>query len=109
MKKIINALLIVVLLGALVMEATAVIMTITSHVMYKPDDIYALTTEVTSVNENTDEVECEDFNGNIWVFKGVSDWCEGDIASLIMDNKGTKDIYDDEIVNTRCSGYWKKS
>lgn len=109
MKKIINALLIVVLLGALAMEATAVIMIITSHVMYKPDDIYALTTEVTSVNENTDEVECEDFNGNVWVFKGVSDWCEGDIASLIMDNKGTKDIYDDEIVNARCSGYWKKS
>lgn len=116
MKKIAENVAYIVLTGLLAISASMLLITIAIQYMgYVPvqeqmrENLYALTTKVTSVNEETDEVECEDFNGNIWVFKGVSDWCEGDIASLIMDNKGTKDIYDDEIVNARCSGYWKKS
>lgn len=114
MKKIAENVVYIVLMGLLIVSASMLLITTTiKYFGYVPvqtqmrEDLYALTTKVTSINEETDEVECEDFNGNIWVFKGVSDWCEGDIASLVMDSKGTKDIYDDEIVNARCSGYWE--
>lgn len=71
---------------------------------------YPMTTVVSEINEKADEVVCIDFNGNEWVFTGVEDWIVGDIASMIMNDKGTPIIYDDEIVSVRydgwLEGYW---
>lgn len=69
--------------------------------------LYSLTTVVTYVSEANDTVTVKDFNGNLWQFKGVEDWDEGDICSCVMDSKGTNLIKDDEIVSTHYSGYFK--
>ena len=65
---------------------------------------YALTTVVVELETENDVVTCEDFNGNLWEFEGCEDWVIGDIASLLMNDKGTEKIYDDTIIDTRYSG-----
>ena len=67
---------------------------------------YALTTQVVQVDYENDLVVCEDFNGNLWEFEGCEDWMYGDIASLVMNDMGTPEIYDDEIVSARYGGYF---
>lgn len=67
---------------------------------------YALTTQVVQVDYENDLVVCQDFNGNLWEFSGCEDWMYGDIASLVMNDCGTPEIYDDEIVSARYSGYF---
>lgn len=66
---------------------------------------YALTTVVEKVDYKKDTVTCIDFNGNLWEFYGVEDWQKDDIASLLMDNKGTPEIYDDVIVKSYYDGW----
>ena len=71
---------------------------------------YPMTTIVTEVNYNSDEVTCTDFNGNDWVFTGCGDWLEGDICSMIMCDNGSEIIYDDIIISERYDGWldgWK--
>ena len=63
-------------------------------------DVYAALTVVTE-----DVVYCVDFSGNEWSFTGIEDWMVGDFCSMVMDNMGTKCIYDDEIVSTRYTGW----
>lgn len=63
--------------------------------------------EVVEVDYENDLVVVEDFNGNLWEFEGCEDWLEGDIASMIMNDCGTPEIYDDEIVTVKYSGYVK--
>lgn len=65
---------------------------------------YVLTTVVVELDTENDVVICEDFNGNLWEFEGCEDWVIGDIASLLMNDKGTEKIYDDTIIDTRYSG-----
>ena len=67
---------------------------------------YPMTTIVTEVNYNSDEVTCTDFNGNKWAFTGCEDWLEGDICSMIMCDNGTKTIYDDIIISERYNGWF---
>jgi len=68
---------------------------------------YGLTTVVTDISKANDRVTCQDFNGNLWQFEGVEDWCVNDIATLIMDDNGTKEIKDDEILDVRYGGYFE--
>ena len=68
-------------------------------------DVYAALTVVTEVDEEEDVVYCVDFSGNEWSFTGIEDWMVGDFCSMVMDNMGTKCIYDDEIVSTRYTGW----
>lgn len=68
---------------------------------------YALTTVVVELDEENDIVTCEDFNGNLWKFYGCEDWTIGDIASLLMNDSTTANIYDDEIINARYNGYFE--
>jgi antirestriction protein len=68
---------------------------------------YALTTIVISLDYENDLVQCEDFNGNLWEFEGCEDWVIGDIASLLMNDRGTEKIYDDTIIDARYSGYFE--
>ena len=42
-----------------------------------------------------------DGNGSLWQYEGIEDFQEGDICSMIMDNKGTLEIKDDEIVQLK--------
>lgn len=74
-------------------------------------NLYPLTTVVYNISEATDTVTVEDYNGNLWQFKGVEDWNLNDICSCLMDSKGTMLIKDDEIVKVRYNGWfegWKK-
>lgn len=68
-------------------------------------DVYAALTVVTEVDEEEDVVYCVDFSGNEWSFTGIEDWMVGDFCSMVMDNMGTKCIYDDEIISTRYTGW----
>lgn len=70
-------------------------------------NIYGMTAVVTNVSQATDTVTIEDFNGNLWQFKGIEDWEVDDIASCVMDNQGTAEIKDDVIISARYGGYWK--
>lgn len=67
--------------------------------------LYPKTTQVISVNEDTDTVVLEDYVGHIWSFTGVEDWEEGDVCSLLMFNMGTSEIYDDVILASRYDGH----
>ena len=68
-------------------------------------ETYALTTMVVSLDYDTDTVEVEDFNGNVWVFDGCEDWQLFDVCSLMMDNNNTATIYDDVILSMRYDGW----
>ncbi len=65
---------------------------------------YPETCMVTQVNKDLVTVICQ--NGNIFKFEdNTEEWIEGDICSMIMDNKGTVSVYDDKVVSARYSGY----
>ena len=66
---------------------------------------YANTGRVMAISAGTDTVVVEDYNGNLWAFYGVEDWQEGDCVSLVMSDAGTEEIYDDEILSVRYSGW----
>jgi len=68
---------------------------------------YALTTVVVELDAENDVVTCKDFNGNLWEFEGCEDWAIGDIASLLMSDRGTEKIYDDTIISARYNGYFE--
>ncbi|MBO4674946.1 MAG: hypothetical protein J5601_02520 [Elusimicrobiaceae bacterium] len=71
----------------------------------KPTEtLYPLTVKVETVNREADSVSCVDGTGNVWEFFGCEDWQEGDFASLLMNDKGTPSIYDDEIITARYAG-----
>jgi len=68
-------------------------------------DYYPLAGIVTEVDYATDTVTVTDGGGTQWAFYGCEDWLENDIAALLMDGKNTPEIYDDEIVAVRYSGW----
>jgi len=93
----------IALINALIALLTAFVGTLSKPV----GNEYALTTQVVQVDYENDVVVCQDFNGNLWEFEGCEDWMYGDIASLVMNDMGTPEIYDDEIVAPpRYSGYF---
>lgn len=73
----------------------------------RPAKQYAMTTEVVRVDKPTDTVTIQDFNGNLWQFKGTKEWTEGAICSCIMDDNGTDLIKDDKIVSTHYDGWFE--
>lgn len=74
------------------------------HFYPKKNVEYAKTAVVTEISYEEDSVTVTDGNGEIWVFYGCEDWQKGDICSLLMDDKGTELIYDDEILKPIYSG-----
>lgn len=70
-------------------------------------ETYALTAVVTDIDENTDIVLIKSGTGLTWCFYGVEDWSVGDIASCVMDTKGTEIVFDDEIVSVQYGGYFE--
>ena len=65
--------------------------------------LYPSTAIVVSVDRENDVVTCVDGNGEKWEFTEADDWLVGDLVSMLMNDKGTPSIYDDEIVSVRYS------
>ena len=66
-------------------------------------NMYPSLLRVTEYDGNT--VIAVDANDYEWEFTADGDdWMEGDFCAVIMDDKGTKDIFDDEIVQARYVG-----
>ncbi|MCM1269435.1 MAG: hypothetical protein NC247_02250 [Ruminococcus flavefaciens] len=71
-----------------------------------PEGIYATTTMVTDVDYDTDIVTVSTMSGIEYQFKGCEDWYERDFCTAMMWDNGTPDsVYDDEILQTRYTGY----
>lgn len=64
----------------------------------KCHETYPMSGQVVAVNEEADTVTVESRNGNLWEFCGTEDWAVGDYCACLMDNNGTKEIYDDRIL-----------
>ena len=75
-------------------------------------DLYPETAKVVEVNYDEDTVTVETFMGFLFVFEGCEDWCEGDCVSMIMEDKGTMEVEDDEILMAQYSAWelvnWKE-
>ena len=95
MKKILTAFV------ALVLVVLCVVSTIAA---LKRFDEYPQSMVVVQVDTATDTVTGQDSTGNLWQFKGCEDWFTGDTVAMIMDNKGTAEISDDEIISIRYCG-----
>ena len=95
------------LLFLLVTIAFLIKVNIDNHIHTRPTKQYTMTTKVIKVDKPTDTVTIQDFNGNLWQFKGVKDWEEGAICSCIMDNNGTDSIKDDKIISTHYDGWFE--
>lgn len=70
-----------------------------------PDGVYSTTTMVTNVDYDADVVTIQTFSGIEYQFEGCEDWYEGDICTVTMYDNGTDEVYDDEILQTRYSGW----
>lgn len=70
----------------------------------KTQDYYPMSTTVREVDRKKDIVTVENNNGEQFQFTGVEDWQLGDICSLMLDNNGTENIYDDIIIKTIYDG-----
>lgn len=66
--------------------------------------IYPMSGIVTEVNHQENRVIVTDSTGNEWEFDGAEDWRTGDIAAMIMEDNGTEEIYDDEIIDVQYDG-----
>lgn len=93
MKKL-AIIVLVILLGVL---SIFVIDAIVIHTPHK-STIYERQMIVTMVNYKNDIVTLEDISGNLWDWYGVANWKVGDECLVTMNNKKTKSIYDDEII-----------
>lgn len=69
-------------------------------------EIYPNIFIITDLNYNTDTVILEDANGFIWEYKGIEDLFIGDIVSVLMDDRNTKNITDDIILKLVYSGWY---
>lgn len=74
------------------------------HVAKSNPHYYANTAVVTEVDKANNLVTVEDCNGNVWQFTETEDWEFADTCSMLMDDKETQSVTDDEIIQvTYCS------
>lgn len=72
---------------------------------FKVTDIYPASMIVIEVDYDKDLVTVADFEGRMYSFYGCEDWLVNDICALIMNNNGTKSVYDDIIIEARYCGW----
>lgn len=60
---------------------------------------YAMTCKVVELDDENDLVVLVDANGFEWAWEGIEDWQVGDCASLLMNDNGTAEIFDDIILS----------
>ena len=65
---------------------------------------YPMTTIVREIDNKNDIVTVENNDGELFQFIGIEDWQINDICSLMLDNNGTENIYDDIIIKTIYNG-----
>lgn len=87
------------------MNTLILLMTLILNTAQIKTENYPLTTVITCVDYESDVVIAMDFNGNMWEFEGCNDWIEGDVCSMIMNNRGTDVIYDDVIIDMKYCGW----
>lgn len=90
--------------GILAVFVIIILSTVITSGKSDDDNIYATTAIVTTLDYVNDTVVVEDFNGFMWEFTGIEDWCEGDLVSLVMNSVGTPTVLDDKIVHAYYSG-----
>lgn len=95
--------LIVVLVAVLCVCAFAswVVETVATGILRATGAEYAKAAIVTNIDRVADVVTFEDCTGNLWDWEGAEDWDVGDGAALLMNSRGTKNIYDDEIISAK--------
>lgn len=64
--------------------------------------LYPETAVITDIQQDRVTVECA--NGNLFDFYGAEDLEEGDLVAMIMCDKGTTVVYDDEIMTIKYAG-----
>lgn len=67
--------------------------------------VYPKTMQITGMDRETDIVTCTDSVGFQWEFYGCEDYYVGDYVSAIMYDNNTQNVFDDEIIEVRYSGY----
>ena len=65
------------------------------------EDYYARSGIVTIVDRETDTVVWIDSVGYVWSFRGCEDWEPGDLIACVMNDRGTAEVIDDEVVSAR--------
>lgn len=60
---------------------------------------YAMTCKVVELDDENNLVVLVDANGFEWTWEGIEDWQVGDCASLLMNDNGTAEIFDDTILS----------
>lgn len=53
---------------------------------------------VTNIETETEIIVCDDAEGNSWAFYGMEDYKIGTNVFVIIDSKGTEEIFDDSII-----------
>lgn len=66
---------------------------------------YAKTAMVSEINREIDVIRVETPSGIKYEFSGCEDYELGDFVSLLMDDKGTADVRDDEVLAATYAGY----
>ena len=64
-------------------------------------DHYAKSAQVVEIDRAADVVTVVDCMGDLWEFTGAEDWEIGDWCAMIMNDRGTPSVYDDEIISVR--------
>lgn len=71
-------------------------------------NVYPASMIVTEIDYENDLVTITDFCGQMYSFYGCDDWAINDICAVIMDNYGTPDnIQDDIILQVKYCGWIK--
>ena len=66
------------------------------------NDVHYITqAKVISVDTASDTVQIEDSYGEVWEFFGTENFQKDNSIVVLMDNKGTSTVYDDEILSVR--------
>ena len=67
---------------------------------------YPMMAVVVEADKEANIVICKDFNGFYWAFPYDGDgWTEGDVVSMIMNDRGTPNVQDDYIIDYRYDGW----
>lgn len=96
-------------LGAVLVAGGATPKCIAENGSVELNRVYASVMMVTDVVELEDEtylLELEDATGNIWEYEtDMDDMFIDDAVAVLMDNMGTVEIYDDEVIGLNYSSW----
>ena len=68
------------------------------------NDYYPMTTIVREIDNKNNTVTVENNDGELFQFIGIEDWQINDVCSLMLDDNGTENIYEDIFIKTIYNG-----